>query len=66
LNLSGLRDKTIAAAEGRLDIAERILKPKTLADVANCEALAELQAKLLAGEDSKLDKRAKFVFRGKC
>jgi len=35
--------------ESRLDITEQILKPKTLADVANAETLHELQQKLLAG-----------------
>src|ERR1700704_3598474 len=53
LQLKGLRKKTVDAAESRLDIAERILKPKTLSDMANSEALQELQAKLLAGADSK-------------
>src|SRR6478672_1400618 len=42
LQLTTLREKTILAAESRLDIAERILKPRTLADVANSEALHEL------------------------
>ncbi len=51
LQLSTLREKTINAAESRLDIAERILKPRTLADVANGEALHQLQSQLLAGDE---------------
>ena len=43
LQLATLREKTIDAAESRLDIAERILKPRTLADVANSESLHDLQ-----------------------
>lgn len=53
LQLSTLREKTVDAAESRLDIAERILKPRNLADVANSEALHELQSKLLAGDEGK-------------
>ncbi len=52
LQLSTLRAKSAIDAESRLDIAERILKPRTLADVANAEALHDLQARLLAGEES--------------
>src|SRR5262245_8797037 len=36
-------------AESRLDIAERILKPRVLGDVANSDALHRLQSKLLQG-----------------
>jgi len=53
LQLATLREKTIDAAECRLDIAERILKPRTLADVANSEALHELQSKLITGAEGK-------------
>ena len=53
LQLSSLRESSIAAAESRLDIAGRILKPRTLADVANSGALHELQSRLLAGDESK-------------
>ncbi len=62
LQLSTLRAKTVAAAESRLDIAERILKPRTLADVANGEALCELQSRLLAGDEGK-GPRAAFTVR---
>jgi integrase len=39
-------------AESRLDIAERILKPRRLGDVANSDALHRLQSKLLQGAES--------------
>jgi integrase len=58
LQLNSLRPNSVKAAESRLDIAESILKPKTLNDVANPEALHELQAKLLAGAESKKDSRS--------
>src|SRR4051812_20817816 len=52
--------KGIESAEVRLDVAERILKPRILADVANDAALELLQAELLLGKGklpriSKLD-----------
>src|SRR5688572_23324968 len=47
LLLSGLRKRSATCADNRLDIAERILKPRTLADVADSEAIHQLQAKLL-------------------
>lgn len=52
LRLAALRPKAADAAESRLDLAERILKPRTLADVADSESLAILQAKLLAGVEN--------------
>ena len=52
-----VRDKTAAAAESRLDIAERILKPRTLGDMADPTALQQLQAKLLAGVKSQRGKQ---------
>jgi integrase len=58
IQLSTLREKSAIDAESRLDIAERILKPRTLGDVANAEALHDLQAALLAGAESKLAKRS--------
>ena len=57
LHLATLRDKTAAAAESRLDIAERILKPRTLGDIADPAALQQLQAKLLAGVKSQRGKQ---------
>ena len=53
LQLSGLRERSAECADVRLDVAERILKPRTLADVSNSEAIHELQAKLLAGAESR-------------
>ena len=44
-------------AESRLDISERILKPHILADVANSEALTQLQCGLLAGQESRYGRR---------
>jgi integrase len=64
LQLNGLRDKSAIDAESRLDIAERILKPRTLADVANSEALHNLQARLLAGEESEVGKKGERRPRG--
>jgi integrase len=48
LHTSLLREKSRKSAESRLDIAEEILKPKRLSDVASSEALALLQARLKA------------------
>ena len=53
LHLSSLRPRSSTDAEYRLDLAERILKPRTLADVAYSEALHDLQRKLLAGEEPR-------------
>lgn len=62
LRLESLRIKTYDGVETRLDIAGRILKPRTLSDMATSEALHELQAKLLAGAEGK-GPRAKFTVR---
>jgi integrase len=40
-------------AESPLDVIERIAKPKLLQDIANTNALHDLQARLLAGEESR-------------
>ena len=64
LQLGSLRMKSAIDAESRLDIAERILKPKTLADVANSEALHDLQSRLLAGEESMRGPKDKREARG--
>jgi integrase len=53
LHLDALRDKTSIDAESRLDIAERIVKPTTLADMANREALSKLKESLLKGVESR-------------
>lgn len=56
LHLTSVRDRTAKAAENRLDIAERILTPRTLGDMATPTALQQLQAKLLAGVHSRRSK----------
>ena len=56
LHLATVRDSTALHAESRLDLAERILKPKTLSDMADPNALQQLQAKLLSGEQSRRQK----------
>jgi len=48
-----LRSQSCNSSEIRLDIAERILMPKTLSDVADLDALESLQSRLLAGEQSR-------------
>lgn len=65
LHLSTVRDSTAFHAESRLDIAERILKPRTLGDVADPNALQRLQARLLAGDSSRRTKpRSAHTVRG--
>jgi integrase len=44
-----MREKSAIHAESRLDIAERIAKPRTLGDMAKVETLQELQRQLIAG-----------------
>ncbi len=65
LHLSTVRDSTAAHAESRIDLAERILKPKTLGDVADPNSLQQLQAQLLAGAHSRRKKpRSYHTVRG--
>jgi integrase len=52
-HLFQLRQKSQEAAESRLDIATRILRPRTLGDVANADALSRLLAELLRGAESR-------------
>ena len=47
--LSTVRDRSVDCVESRLDIAERILKPRRLCDVASSDALHRLQADLPSG-----------------
>jgi hypothetical protein len=56
LHLATVRDRTTRDAESRLNLAEKILKPKTLGDMADANALQQLQAKLLGGEQSRRKK----------
>ncbi len=65
LHLSMVRDSTAFHAESRLDIAERILKPRMLGDLADPNALQRLQARLLAGDHSRRMKpRSAHTVRG--
>ena len=65
LHLTTVRDGTAIHAESRLDLAERILKPRTLVDVADPNALQRLQARFLAGEQSRRNKpRSAHTVRG--
>lgn len=57
IQLPTIRDRSSECAENRLDIAERILNPRTLGDVANPEALHKLQTELLAGAHSRFNRR---------
>lgn len=56
IQLKSLRPKSLLDAESRLDIAERIVKPRTLGDLARADVLHELQAGLLAGVQSRFDR----------
>ena len=56
LHLATVRDSTALHAESRLDLAERILKPRTLGGMADTNTLQQLQANLLAGEQSRRKK----------
>lgn len=65
LHLASVRNRTALDAENRLDIAERIMKPKTLGEFAQTSVLHKLQAKLLAGEESvKKKPRSPHTVRG--
>ena len=55
--LSTLKPGSAAHAENRLDLAERIIKPKRLGDMADSDALERLQNKLLEGAESLHHKR---------
>lgn len=56
LHLQSLRKNTAVHAESRLDIAEAILKPKSLGQVASPTSLQTLQTRLLGGAHSKRKK----------
>ncbi|GAA4445463.1 hypothetical protein GCM10023156_05050 [Novipirellula rosea] len=53
LHLKSVRDSSAKDAESRLDIATKIIKPKTLGEMAKPASLQRLQAGLLAGEHSR-------------
>lgn len=64
VQLPALRPVSVVHAESRLDIAERIMRPRTLADMADSAALQRLQAELLAGvQSSTRSKRAHATVR---
>ncbi len=64
-HLAALRDKTAEDAESRLDIATRIIKPKTLGAMADPVSLQRLQTQLLAGSESMRSKpRSVHTVRG--
>ncbi len=52
LHLDTLRETSAEDAEVRLDLAAKILRPRTLGDLAETNALSRLQARLLTGEGS--------------
>ena len=56
LHLATVRDGTAIHAESRLDLAERILKPKKLGDLAESELAAAVTGKALAG--AKVDAKS--------
>jgi len=65
LHLSTVRASTATHAESRLDLAERILKPTRLRDIADSNALLQLQKELLAGAHSRRGKpRSAHTVRG--
>ncbi len=65
LHLATVRDSTAIHHESRLDILEKILKPRTLGDAADPTALQTLQAKLLSGSASRRGKpRSAHTVRG--
>ena len=55
-HLDNNRTKSAIDTESRLDIAERIIGPRTLSDMANPETLYDLQARLLKGEEGRFQK----------
>lgn len=65
LHLRSLRDSSALHAESRLDLAERVSRPNTLSDLADANALQQLQAKFLAGAVSRRKKpRSSHTVRG--
>ena len=64
LQLTSLGKKSAQDAESRLDIAERIVKPRQLRDMANGETLHRLQSELLSGAESRhCHRRSPFTVR---
>jgi integrase len=64
-HLRSVRQSTAEDAENRLDIAERLIHPETLGDLAKKSTLQDLKIRLLAGEQSvKKRPRSPFTVRG--
>jgi integrase len=57
IQLTTINDESAAHAESRLDLAERIVSPRVLADIATPEAIHRLQAELLQGAESRFNRR---------
>jgi len=55
--------KSASVTEAHLDVAERIVDPRTLSDIAGPATLADLQADLLAGAESKRGPRSPHTVR---
>ena len=53
IQLSTIADKSAIDSDSRLDIAERIVRPRRLADLASTDILHRLQSQLLAGAHSR-------------
>jgi integrase len=65
LQLATLRENSASDAESRLDLAERIMKPKTLGDLGHPATLQRLQTRLRDGECSRRKKpRARATVHG--
>jgi integrase len=64
-HLRSVRKGTAEDAESRLDIAERLINPRTLGDLAQKSVLQDLKVRLLAGEQSVKNRpRSPFTVRG--
>lgn len=64
-HLPSVRKRTAEDAENRLDIAERLIRPRILGDLAKKSALQDLKVRLLAGEQSvKQRPRSPYTVRG--
>lgn len=65
MHLDTIRKTSAIHVESRLDLAERILRPRTLADMANPSTLHLLQSQLLSGAKSRRKKpRSPHTVRG--
>jgi len=53
IQLASMREKSAIDSESRLDIAENIVNPKTLSDLADADTLKRLQSEMLLGAESR-------------